>query len=59
MRSAALATLYRYRIACVAGWHPVRVDMLLRTEGILLPGESGPGGTAAETLYSEELTGNR
>ncbi|MEB3982868.1 hypothetical protein OQ968_16530 [Mycobacterium sp. 663a-19] len=41
------------------GDHPVRVDMRLRTEDIPPPGVSGPRRTAVETLYSEELTGNR
>jgi hypothetical protein len=38
---------------------PVRVEMLLRTEDLLPPGVSGQGQTAVQTLYSEDLTGNR
>jgi hypothetical protein len=41
------------------GDRPVHVEMLLRTERIPPPGDSGPGQTAVETLYSENLTQNR
>jgi hypothetical protein len=41
------------------GDHPVRIDMLLRTEGLPPPGVQGPGSSTVQTLYSEYLTGNR
>lgn len=41
------------------GDRPVRVDMLLQTEELLPPGVGGRGRTAVESLYSEELTGDR
>jgi hypothetical protein len=41
------------------GDHPVRVDLLLRTEVLPPPGVQGPGSTGVQTLYSEYLTGTR
>ncbi|MEB4208019.1 hypothetical protein [Mycobacterium sp. 94-17] len=41
------------------GDQPVTVVMLLRTREIPPPGAGGPGQTAVETLYSENLAGNR
>jgi hypothetical protein len=41
------------------GEHPARVDMFLQTEDLPPPGVSEPGSTAVQTLYSEDLTGNR
>lgn len=41
------------------GDRPVRVDMVLRTEGIPRPGSNDPGQTAVETLYSEDLADTR
>jgi hypothetical protein len=41
------------------GDRPVRVDLLLRTQQIPPPGVAGPGQVGVETLYSENLTGNR
>jgi hypothetical protein len=41
------------------GDRPVRVDLLVRTQQIPPPGVAGPGQVGVETLYSENLTGNR
>jgi hypothetical protein len=37
--------------------HPVRVEMILRTELLPPPGKDGPTTPAVETLYDEALTG--
>jgi hypothetical protein len=41
------------------GDHPVRVDMLLRTQQLPPPGVEGRGQVGLETLYSENLTVDR
>jgi hypothetical protein len=41
------------------GDRPVRVDMMLRTEDMPPPGSDEPGQSAVETLYSEDLAGQR
>ena len=41
------------------GEHAVHAEMLLRTEDIPPPGVKDQGQTAVQTLYSEDLTGNR
>jgi hypothetical protein len=35
---------------------PVRVQIIMRTEELIAPGQEGPPVTAVETLYDESLT---
>ncbi len=41
------------------GERAVHAEMILRTEDVLPPGTSGRGQKGVETLYSEDLTGQR
>jgi hypothetical protein len=41
------------------GERAVHAEMLLRTEDIVRPGAEGQGQTGVQTLYREDLTGNR
>jgi hypothetical protein len=47
------------RQSTAPGDRPVHAEMLLRTEDIPPPGVEGQGQAGVQTLYSEDLTGNR